>query len=118
MTVDPHRFEALVGSLEKTTLRLSDVAGELKLIADRQVYASGAIQELEHDLKEERRERLALEKKVDRWVNRGWGAWGVLVLAFTLVTAFDFKRPPEPPAIVTQQPERDIPQPPPAVGGK
>lgn len=118
MTVDPQRFEALVVSLEKTTLRLSDVAGELRLIADRQVYASDAIQELEKEMKEERRERMALERKVDRWVNRGWGAWGVLVMAFTLVTAFDFKRPPDPPAIVNQQPERDIPQPPPATSGK
>jgi hypothetical protein len=95
MTVDSARFERMVSSLEATTLRLAEVSGDLKLIAERQVSASGSIVQLERSMNSEREAVTKLEAKVDRWINRGWGAWGVVVLAFTLFTAIDFKRMPE-----------------------
>lgn len=90
MTVDAARFEKLVVSLEQLTWRLSEVITELKVLGERQAIESRSLAALSERVEAEARERANLRRDLDKWVHRAWGAWGVLVLAFTVVTAVDW----------------------------
>lgn len=79
---DMERTERILDRLEQVAEKLATVATELAVVADRQAAhateitrLSGAVQQVRSDL--------------DKWVHRGWGAWGVVVIIFTLVTALN-----------------------------
>lgn len=79
---DIERTERILDRLEQVAERLASVATELAVVADRQATHAteitrlrGAVQEVRSDL--------------DKWVHRGWGAWGVVVVIFTIVTALN-----------------------------
>ena len=83
-------LERVVDHLDKLTERLGEVVTELKLVSKQQINHQTDIVDLRRELKAEQEARRELERKVDRWVNRGWGAWGVVVAIFTVVTALNW----------------------------
>lgn len=90
MTITPDRIERLFERLEETAISLAHVAGDLKLVAERQETASIAMTSLQRATEENRASISRLRSDLDKWVNRGWGAWGVVFLLFTIVTAVDW----------------------------
>jgi hypothetical protein len=104
MSVTPDRFERVVDSLERLTERLASAASDMRVLAERQAAAAEVTSNVRHDidtlrrlLDEERKARLAVASDLSMWVNRGWGAWGLLTLIFVLFTTMDWHRRPDPP---------------------
>ena len=79
---DLERTERILGRLEQVAERLAAVATELAVVADRQATHASEIQRLSGAVQQVRTD-------LDKWVHRGWGAWGVVVLIFTIVTALN-----------------------------
>lgn len=99
----------VLDQLERVTERLATVAKDLAVVADRQAGAGAVMQEIREELAAESELRLKLEKRLDKWINRGWGAWGVVVAAFSLITTLNWTRPPDMP-ILSSPPAREVPQ--------
>jgi len=90
MSLTPERLEKLFDKLEATTVKLTQVAGELKSVADKQVAVSESVAELRKSVEANKAAIAVVRSDLDKWVNRGWGAWGVIFLLFTIVTAVDW----------------------------
>lgn len=82
--------DRVIDQLSDLTRELRDVVVELKGVATQQAGHADEIGRLRASLEEERKERIQLDKKVDKWVQRGWGAWGAVVAIFTVVTALNW----------------------------
>lgn len=104
----PADIDRILGQLEKVTERLSGVATDLALVADRQATTSATISELQRGLASESMLRIELERKVDKWIHRGWGAWGMAVVLFTVLTAL-WAAPWKSDTPVMTPPSREVP---------
>lgn len=83
-------IDRVISNLDRLTDRLGEVVTELKVVASRQADHKDELLELRAEVEVERKLRVLLEQKVDKWINRGWGAWGVVIAIFTVVTALNW----------------------------
>lgn len=87
--VSANDFERLEGTVNK----IADAVSRLVLLEERQSVQRHDFENLRDEMDTERDERLKVQQKLDKWVNRGVGAWGVVVAAFTVITAVYFHEP-------------------------
>lgn len=79
--------------IEQKVDKLTEAVQKLVLIEERQLTQGQRIGECEKKMAvlEERHDTLS--HKVEAWINRGIGAWGVATLIATLVTLYFQMRP-------------------------
>jgi len=68
--------------LESKVDKLTDAVMRLVLIEERQVTQGERIDAVETQLSAHRGSLLELERRVDKWINRGIGAWGLAIALF------------------------------------
>lgn len=79
--------------LEGTVNKIAEAVSRLVLLEERQSVQRLDFERLREEMDVERAERLTVQQKLDKWVNRGVGAWGVVVAAFTVLTAVYLHQP-------------------------
>lgn len=82
--VDTTDFNRLEQKVDKMTEALT----QLLLFEERQKTQSIRIGELEKDLAIVKANYISLERKVDQWINRGIGVWGVVALLWSAYVKF------------------------------
>jgi hypothetical protein len=70
--------------LENKVDKLTDAVTQLVRVEERQINHGVRIGEVEHEVALIRQYVSTVEKKVDQWVNRGIGVWGVTLLVWTV----------------------------------
>jgi tetrahydromethanopterin S-methyltransferase subunit G len=84
MPISEDRADRIEQKLEEIKAALTQMAR----IDERQIEAGRRIGHLENEVTTLKAEKAALEKKVDSWVNRGIGVWGLVVVLFAVYQAF------------------------------
>lgn len=70
--------------LENKVDKLTDAVTQLVRVEERQINHGVRIGEVENRVTLLQHGILAVERKVDQWVNRGIGVWGVALLVWTV----------------------------------
>lgn len=91
MSFDAADFQRLEGTVNK----IAEAVSRLVLIEERQAVQRGEIDGLRTEMIAEREARYALKAELDKWVNRGWGAWGVVVAVMSVAGAIGWKALPD-----------------------
>lgn len=92
--------------------RLEDKVDRIATAVEKLAVHSLRLDIVEKEQASARDERMKLRADLDKWVNRGWGAWGVVVIVFTLITSYDWiKAPPAPPPTHQYQQHQGAPVP-------
>lgn len=71
--------------LEEKVDKLTDAVMRLVLVEERQSNQAGRINIVEASVASVEKEVSLVDHKVERWVNRGIGAWAVAAVIFALV---------------------------------
>lgn len=74
--------------LENKVDKLTDAVGKLILFEERQANQGERIGNVEAKISVHDATLQRVDKKVDQWVNRGFGMWGAAVLAFSVIQYF------------------------------
>jgi hypothetical protein len=74
--------------LEKKVDDLTSAINRLVLFEERQSIQSVAIAALNTHQAASDARSLAIERKLDSWINRGVGVWGVVAVALTLLKLY------------------------------
>lgn len=76
--------------------RLEDKVDRIATAVEKLAVHSLRLDIVEKEQASAREERMKMRADLDKWVNRGWGAWGVVVVVFTLITSYDWVKAPPP----------------------
>lgn len=90
-----------IRELRQDVSKLTEMVGQLIRVEERQTAQGTRLSSLENLIAQvvetQAKDRLALEEKLSRtnaelqkWVNRGWGAWGAVVIVFAILNAPTF----------------------------
>lgn len=71
--------------LEEKVDKLTDAVMRLVLIEERQSNMGVRIGAVEQRIADNELQTFKVDSKVERWINRGIGAWAVAAIIFTLV---------------------------------
>lgn len=74
-------LERLEGKIDT----LSEAINKLVLLEERQSLLVKQVDKLESQHDHTRDEIVRIDSKIDKWVNRGFGAYGILVMILTYV---------------------------------
>ena len=78
-------MEADLRRLEEKVDKLTDAVMRLVLIEERQSTQGERIGKVEASVAVHEASILAVDRKIDKWVNRGIGVWAFAVTMFTLI---------------------------------
>lgn len=78
-------MEADLRRLEEKVDKLTDAVMRLVLIEERQSTQGERIGKVEAQVAVHESSILAVDRKIDKWVNRGIGVWAFAVTMFTLI---------------------------------
>lgn len=79
----PEAFTRLEGKVDK----LTDAITQLVRVEERQITQGVRLASLEERATKGEANWQATDRKLDQWVNRGIGVWGVVVLVWTVYLA-------------------------------
>lgn len=85
MTPDPTAINSDFRRLEEKVDKLTDAVMRLVLIEERQTTQGGRIGKCEAAIEVLSSITAETDKKLERWVNRGIGAWGVAAVIYALM---------------------------------
>lgn len=71
--------------IESKVDKLTDAVMRLVLLEERQTNQGERIAAVEHKVSDAQEQISKVDNKVERWINRGIGAWAVAGILFTLV---------------------------------
>jgi hypothetical protein len=74
--------------LEDKVDRLTDAVTKLIILEERQNAQAVRLDSLERNEEKLYLSLLETDKKVDKWVNRGFGAWAIMLMLFTFVELY------------------------------
>lgn len=74
--------------LENKVDKLVEAISHLVLVEERQLMHSTRIAKVEAAVEHGAAEVIKVDRKVDQWINRGIGVWGLAAIAFALITTF------------------------------
>lgn len=74
--------------LEAKVDKLTDAVGKLILFEERQANQGERIGSVEAKVSVHDAALQRVDKKVDQWVNRGFGMWGAAIVAFSVLQFF------------------------------
>jgi len=73
--------------LESKVDNLTDAITQLVRVEERQITHASRLDMLEAELKASKEALVAVDRKVDSWVNRGVGMWAVVMVAWAIYSA-------------------------------
>lgn len=71
--------------IENKVDKLTDAVTRLILVEERQTAQARRLTDIEVNLKHFEKDLHVLDKKVDKWISMGTGAWAVIVTVFAVV---------------------------------
>ena len=74
--------------LENKVDKLTDAVGKLILFEERQATQGERIGSIESKISVHDATLNRVDRKIDQWVNRGFGVWGAAIVVFTVVQFF------------------------------
>ena len=74
--------------LEAKVDKLTDAVGKLILFEERQATQGERIGSIEAKISVHDATLNRIDRKIDQWVNRGFGVWGAAIVVFTVVQFF------------------------------
>lgn len=77
-----------IDRMESKLDKLAEAIGHLVLVEERQLMHSTRIAKVEAAVEHGAAEIIKVDRKVDQWINRGIGVWGLAGIAFALITTF------------------------------
>jgi hypothetical protein len=81
--MSPDAFTRLEGKVDK----LTEAITQLVRVEERQITQGGRIASLEDRATKTEANWQATDRKLDQWINRGVGVWGVVVAVWTIYLA-------------------------------
>lgn len=82
--MNEHDFQRLETKLDN----LTEAVTKLVLLEERQSIMAKTVEKQQEEHEKIKEEIVKVEAKIDKWVNRGFGAYGVLILFLTYFKYF------------------------------